>query len=303
MRPSKWVILVALLASCGSSTPASSNAPTTVTTATPTTAATTTSSTAAATTTAAPTTTTTAAPLVTTIPAAAPTTSPATTAAVPTTAPAPKAVCGVQSIAGLAKATSVFMADMTGDGAPDVLSTSSVVAGGQTTWHLHIQFVPKQPGDENGQVDYAFPADVAGPVRIVSVPYVGLGAAATTSQSPTIVVEVAQLPSSTVVELYRLDGCAFVPVTAPAGGTFGAVIKSAVNFGSGVRCEGIAGQSLFVTVDAVADPVGGYTIIDTAYRLTGNALAVYGSGPQTRHVVSLAGTSVGKVDCAGGVQV
>lgn len=231
---------------------------------------------------------------------------PPATSAAPTTVGPPPKLCGIQAADPKAtKTIGVYHADLAGDGAPDVLSTYVVGTGGPGRWHLRIQFVPNTAGDENGQIDYTLPDDPEpGTFEILAAPYIGPGTVGIDEdRRPTIVAQIGSGASAKVLGLFRLSGCTIVPVTDPQGGIFGATVGAGVNLGSGVRCEGVSGHGLFVTVESAADPAGGYELVETAYTRAGNGLSVYGTGEQTRKVATLDGTSIGRVDCGGGKKI
>lgn len=242
-----------------------------------------------------------------TVPESAATTAAATTAASISTPKTPTGptLCGVQTAAAGAKNTSVWQADMTGDGAPDIVSTYVVGAGGADAWHIHIQFVPKAKGDENGQLDFVVADDPSpGTVQILAIPYIGQGVAGSDDdRRPTIIAQVGSGASAKVIGLFRLSGCSIVPVTDPEGGVFGATVGAGVNLGSGLRCDSVPANALIVTVESSPNSGGGFEIVETQYSRRNNGLTVYGAGEQTRVVASLDGTAIGKVACSGGKQV
>ena len=223
-----------------------------------------------ATTTSSATTTTT----TTSLAAATTTSSAATTttslAATTTTTTLPPGACGALGVLapGIIESAAQLI-DVDADGFADTVRSYTVsaspVAG---DWHLRVELAA------GGGVDLALPFDPApAGVTVLGGSYIGSNVdPGPTGARPAIFVTVGAGASASAVALYRLVGCALLPVT---GGEF--VVGGGVMHTEHLRCEGVAGTSLLVYVTTQYDDVAAlHEIIQTAYTRSDNTLTAFG---------------------------
>jgi hypothetical protein len=182
--------------------------------------------------------------------------------------------------------------DVDADGAPDVVRTyyigAAPVAG---DWHLRLELATGQG------VDIALPDDPApGAVVVLGGTYIGSDVdPGPGGLRPAIFVKTGAGASTSIISLFRLDGCTLV---AMGGGTPFPVGASATHSES-LGCEGVAGTALlaFHQAQLAGDGVT-YEVVDTGYTRDGNNLAVYGAGPQTSNSPTLPPVTT-LIDCPG----
>jgi hypothetical protein len=95
---------------------------------------------------------------------------------------------------------------------------------------------------------------------------------------PAILVTTGAGASTSIVALFRFDGCTL----AEMGGGPPFPVGAAATHAESLRCEGVAGTALLAyrQVQLAGDGVN-YEVVDTGYTRDGNDLSVYGSGPLT----------------------
>jgi hypothetical protein len=163
-------------------------------------------------------------------------------------------------------------ADVDDDGLADQVLTYSVGASpGAGDWRLRVEL------GAGGGAEYTLPEDPApAAFQVLGTSYVGSTVdPGPGGLRPLIFAWVNSGASAKVVALYRLDGCALVPVAGPGGGPASFIAGGSIGHQEGARCDGVAGTSLFVEVLSEAADAG-YEVTEQAYTRNGNALQTYG---------------------------
>ena len=213
-----------------------------------------------------------------------PVTEPPTTTLAPTACPS----LALLPAGSVESASKLVDADL--DGLTDTVRSYALngapVAG---DWHLRVELAA------GGGVDVALPDDPApGAVKILGGAYVGstvepgLG-----GTRPALFVTTGAGASASTVTLFRLDGCALVPMGA---GSF--TVGAGVTHGSNLRCDGTAGTSVLAYQDWALNADGvTFDVTDTGYTRNVNDLVIFGSGPQTTNQPAPPATAT-LIDCA-----
>ena len=165
--------------------------------------------------------------------------------------------------------TAAKLIDVDADGLADTVRSYTVsTTPSAGDWHVRVELAA------GGGADLTLPFDPApAGLTVLGGAYIGSNAdPGPDGARPAIFVTVGAGASASIIGLYRLVGCALMPIT---GGEFpvgGGVVRT-----EHLRCEGVAGTSLLVYVTTEYDDVAAvHEIVETAYTRSDNALVVYG---------------------------
>jgi hypothetical protein len=219
-----------------------------------------------------------------------PTTTPVATAA-PTTAPPTPACPALTPLPDGSVESASNLVDVDVDGVTDTVRTYATSASpGAGDWHVRVELA------SGGGSDLALADDPApGQVAVLGGAYVGSNVEpGPQGPRPAIFVTTGAGASASVVSLFRLDGCELVPMT---DATF--VVGAGVTHAENLRCDGVAGTSVlaYQQIELNADGVT-FDVTDTGYTRDGNALVVYGAGPQTSNQATFPDVAT-LIDCPG----
>ncbi len=175
--------------------------------------------------------------------------------------------------------TGTASADVDGDGADDKLITYWLGASpGVGDWHLRVELA------DGGGADIAFPFDPApAAARVLGAHYLGSIAGSSLPDARAAIFVVTGAGASTsIVSLYRLDGCALVPFMLDSGDPASFPVGAGVMHASHVSCH-VAGDMArmdWVGIEANADGTE-FTITDTSYSRIGTIIKPIASSIRT----------------------
>jgi hypothetical protein len=164
--------------------------------------------------------------------------------------------------AGVGNRSSV-RADLDGDGTPDEVEAFAVrTPAGAGDWRIRVTFAA------GGGTDLTLAEDPApGVVRVLGS--ARLDGPENAAGPATLFAWTGSGASARIVGLFRVAGCALVPVASAAGQPAAFLVGASVGHQEGVRCEVVAGRRSLVEV--LSEPVG------RSYRVTRLTLVVDGA--------------------------
>jgi hypothetical protein len=184
--------------------------------------------------------------------------------------------------------------DVDADGTLDLVATYIMntpdVPG---NWHLRVELA------DGGAVDVAFDEDPSpGAITVLGSTYVGSNVEpGPGGLRPVLFVTTGAGASSSIVTLFRLDGCTL----ASMGDESTFVLGAGVMHAEMMFCDGVSGASLLTYRTSEFDPTTmEHTVTETAFTRSGNDLVVYGAGPIT-YVTDVLPPNDGIISGCGGV--